>query len=154
MKETAARDLAVAIEPAAPADADAVWLLLQSCELPTEGLMEHWQTALVARQGAAVVGSVALELYGKNALLRSLAVAAGRRGEGLGRRLAQAALELARQRGVVQVYLLTETAAAFFPKLGFETVSRDQVPAAVRTSVEFTGACPESALALCLCLAA
>jgi amino-acid N-acetyltransferase len=152
-EETAATESDITIEPAGAADKAAVWQLLQACELPTEGLAEHWAAALVAWQRSAVVGSAALELYGEYALLRSVAVAAGHRGGGLGVKLAEAALDLARQHGVIEVYLLTETAAEFFPKLGFDAVSRDQVPEAVRASVEFTSACPDTALAMRLRMA-
>ena len=54
----------------------------------------------------------------------SVAVGAARRGQGLGQALATAALDLGRQRGVATVYLLTETAAGFFPKLGFRPITR------------------------------
>ncbi|MGH7319149.1 MAG: GNAT family N-acetyltransferase [Candidatus Rokuibacteriota bacterium] len=48
----------------------------------------------------------AIELYDGAALLRSVAVEAERRGEGLGQNLTRAALELARERGAKTVYLL------------------------------------------------
>jgi amino-acid N-acetyltransferase len=137
----------VVIEAAAD-DIAAVLELLNACGLPSAGLADHQATALVARQGSAVVGCAALELYGQHALLRSVAVADGRRGEGLGRRLVEAALALSRQKGVSQLYLLTETAADFFPRFGFRPIAREQVNPAVRRSVEFTEACPESALAM------
>ena len=91
-----------------------------------------------------------MELYGPAALLRSLAVTATRRGEGLGRRLTLAALALARRQGVDRVYLLTETAEGFFARFGFEPVERAAVDPAVKRSVEFTSACPASAVAMML----
>jgi amino-acid N-acetyltransferase len=87
-------------------------------------------------------------MYDKAALLRSVAVDQARRGQGLGQQLTQAALSLAKQQGVTEVYLLTETAADFFPRFGFRPVSRAQVAPAVQGSVEFTTACPASALAM------
>ena len=83
---------------------------------------QHWSPAT-----ARVVGSAALEFYGKAALLRSVAVVAELRGAGLGHRLTGAALDLARQRGVTAVYLLTETAADFFPRFGFRPTQRAQI---------------------------
>lgn len=124
--------------------------LLARSDLPGDGLAEHAATLLVARDGDRVVGSAALELYGHAALLRSVAVDAERRGTGLGQRLTDAALDLARQRGVRAVYLLTETAAEFFPRFGFRTLARDAVDPAVRESVEFTTLCPASATAMVL----
>jgi amino-acid N-acetyltransferase len=49
---------------------------------------------------------------------------------------------------VVTVYLLTETAGAFFPKLGFRPIARADVAPAVLRSAEFTTACPRSALVM------
>jgi arsenite methyltransferase len=136
------------VEAASAADLGAIHALLASLGLPTEGIDAHVSSALVAREGGAVVGAVALELYDQAALLRSLAVRPDRQGAGLGQRLTEAALALARQRGVRELYLLTETADGFFPRFGFERVERDAVAPAVRGSIEFTSACPESARAM------
>jgi amino-acid N-acetyltransferase len=92
-----------------------------------------------------VVGSAALELHRSGALLRSVVVAADRRGQG---RLAGEALALARERGAERAYLLTETADCFFPRFGFRPIGRAEVPEDVRGSVEFVSACPESARAM------
>lgn len=143
----------IEVERATPADLPAVLALLTASSLPYDGLAEHFDAAVVARAGPAVVGSAALELYGEAALLRSVAVAEGLRGQGLGRRLTAAALELARARGVRRVYLLTTTAEGYFPSFGFAPVSRAEVEPAVQTSVEFTSACPSSAAVLALNLA-
>src|SRR6266498_2663696 len=90
--------------------------------------------ALLERSGARVVGSAALELYGEAALLRSVAVEPALRGQGLGRRLALAALDLAREHGAAEVYLLTETAAEFFSRLGFRPIARAEVAPEVQRS--------------------
>jgi arsenate reductase (thioredoxin) len=118
--------------------------------LPVAGLAEHATDFLVARDGARLVGAAALEVHGRDALLRSVAVDAARRGTGLGRRLTRAALERARQRGVSRVFLLTETAARFFPKFGFTTIERANVPDTIRGTVEFASACPASAQVMVL----
>ena len=140
----------VVISPMGEADLKPVLTLLAKNGLPDAGFADHSATALVAREDRIVVGSVALELHGPAALLRSLAVTATRRGEGLGRRLTLAALALARRQGVDRVYLLTETAEGFFARFGFEPVERAAVDPAVKRSVEFTSACPASAVAMML----
>src|SRR5438309_1003350 len=43
---------------------------------------------------------------------------------------------------------LVETAAAFFPKLGFRPIARSEVVQAVLESPEFTTACPASAVVM------
>ena len=133
------------IEPARRDDLAAVLRLLQDSRLPTDGLAEHLATAFVARDGADIVGSVALEVYPDGALLRSVAVARQRQRLGLGQQLTDAAIALARTLNVPALYLLTTTADRYFPKFGFDRVERDDVPAGVRTSIEFTSACPSSA---------
>ena len=136
------------IAPAAPADLPGILALLDASRLPRAGIEDHVANTIVARQDSGVVGTAALELYGGAALLRSVAVAAPLRGQGLGAALTTAALELARQRGVRSVYLLTETAGQFFPKFGFTAITRAQVEPAVLESPEFTTACPKSAMVM------
>ena len=144
--------MAVVVEAAQPEDLQAMLALVANNGLPQDGLRDHMGTALVARDGQSVVGSAALEVYGTAALLRSVAVDRSRRGNGLGHQLIRAALELARSQGVTEVYLLTERAGDFFPRFGFRTIERSAVAPAVKRSVEFTYACPESALAMVLSL--
>ena len=136
------------ISPATPADLPAIFELLQRSALPRDGLDAHVATTLVARDANGLVGTAALELYGTAALLRSVAVAVERRGRGLGAALTATALDLARRHGVRTVYLLTETAAEFFPKFGFRPIPRPAVDPAVLGSAEFTTACPASALVM------
>jgi len=138
----------VAIAAAAGEDLPVVLDLLGRCNLPQAGLEQHLATTLVAREGVRIVGCAALELYGRAALLRSVAVEPSSRGLGLGAQLTHAALDLARSRGVKALYLLTESASEFFPRFGFRVIPRPEVDPAVQRSVEFSGACPKSALAM------
>lgn len=134
-----------ALEPGEETD---LLSLLERCRLPEAGVRDHLWSALAARKGGRLVGSAVLEIYADGALLRSVAVESDRRGMGLGKRLTEKALELARQRGARRVYLLTETAGEFFSRFGFRVISRAEVPASVRASLEFTAACPQSALVM------
>jgi amino-acid N-acetyltransferase len=136
------------ITPAAPADLPAIVELLAASKLPRASIEDHVASPLVARHDLGLVGTAALELYGSAALLRSVAVATELRGQGLGAALTVAALDLARRRGVRTVYLLTETAGRFFPKFGFTAITRAQVESVVLQSLEFTTACPQSALVM------
>jgi amino-acid N-acetyltransferase len=126
-------------------DTPAVLRLLANSGLPADGFLDHVETAVVARLGARVVACAAIEIYCDGALLRSVAVDATSRGAGIGRHVVDAALDLARERGITAVYLLTTTAEAFFPRFGFRRIERADVPAGVRTSLEFTSACPTTA---------
>jgi amino-acid N-acetyltransferase len=91
------------------------------------------------------VGVIGLELYDDAALLRSVAVDPDRRGSGVGDSLVRMILEHASERRAREVFLLTTTAERYFPRLGFSSVRRDEVPLAVQRSVEFREACPTSA---------
>ena len=134
------------IEACTSTEVPAILRLLSSAGLPAAALGSHSDTALfAAREDGRLVGCAALEIYDGVGLLRSVAVEAEARGTGLGRRLTAAALKLARERGLTAVYLLTETAAAFFSKQGFSEVDRASAPAALSSSEEFAVACPEVA---------
>jgi len=141
------------VRPAKPADRPAVERLLREAGLPLDGVADAFGGYLVAEVSGAVVGAIGLEWHGGYALLRSAVVAAGWRGRGLGVRLTEAALAEARRGGAQAVYLLTTTAVDFFPRFGFAAIDRSHVPAAVQRSVEFQGACPDTAVAMQLDLA-
>jgi L-amino acid N-acyltransferase YncA len=91
-----------------------------------------------------LTGVVGLEIYGKVALLRSLAVVQDCRGNGFGKALVAEAEDYAKWRGVAEVYLLTSTAEGFFERLGYRRASREAAPEAIRRTWEFTDLCPSS----------
>jgi amino-acid N-acetyltransferase len=138
----------VVIENARAADLDGLLRLLAQNQLPLDGVADHLATALVAREHEEIVGSAALEVYPDGALLRSVAVDPSLQGRGLGHDLTDAAIRLARDLRAPAVYLLTTTAEGYFPKFGFERIGRADVPATLQTSVEFTSACPSSAVVM------
>ena len=140
------------IRSAQPTDLPAIQALLTSHHLPLDDLAQHLATAVVAEEDGRLVATAALEVYGSEALLRSVAVAESQRRTGLGGQIVQAILELAQQQGIGEVYLLTETAAAYFPRFGFQPITRAEVAETVQQSAEFTTACPASAQAMQLTL--
>ena len=99
----------------------------------------------VRRDDGTLVAAGGLEIRGEAALLRSCVVAADRRGERLGRTLVEALVLAAAEAGVNELYLLTETAEAFFAALGFRVVDRARVPAAIAGLSQFVSVCPASA---------
>jgi amino-acid N-acetyltransferase len=64
----------------------------------------------------------------------------------------QEVLRQARGDAIAELFLLTTTAAAFFERIGFRAIHREDVPAPVRASVEFQSACPSSATVMRLVL--
>jgi amino-acid N-acetyltransferase len=141
----------ISIERARPADRAAVESLLEANGLPTAGFDLAAATAVVAREQSGsreIVGCAAVEPYGSVGLLRSVCVASDRRSAGLGRRLVAEAEAIATSLGIGQLFLLTDTAGDWFPRLGYERVGKGTAPVPLLASPEFTGACPESALLL------
>ena len=124
----------VELRTASSTELEAVVDLLNRSGLPTAGVADNFSQFLVAEADGRLVGVVGLELYGQSALLRSAAVEEGWRGSGVGRVLVERALDLARDRGIADVYLLTTTAEHYFPKFGFVCVRRDEVAPGVRSS--------------------
>jgi amino-acid N-acetyltransferase len=140
--------MAGTVRSASPADRPSVLSLLAADGLPVMGVSPVLDNFLVVELGGQVVGAVGLELYGPDALLRSAVVSKERRGAGVGGALIRGILARAEARGVRDVYLLTTTAADYFPKFGFHRIERSEVPEAVRQSDEFREACPASAVAM------
>lgn len=136
------------MRPATAADRDAIERLLVESDLTTHALPDWIDRFWVAEQDGRIAGVAGIELYADGCLLRSVAVRPELRGTGLGRALVERALDSARESGARQAYLLTLTAERWFPRLGFREIAREQVPASVRESGEFTEACPASAIVM------
>lgn len=143
----------VAIGKGRLSDLPQVRRLLARANLPVAGLADAFEDLLVARRAGRVVACIGLERRGTSALLRSAAVARTLRGRGLGAALTSRLLRDARKSGLKTIYLLTTTAAGYFERFAFERIGRSRIPAAVRESEEFQGACPDSAVAMRLRLA-
>lgn len=124
---------------------EAAKALLTTAGLPTDDLPEQLEHFLACGNAAEPDGIVGLEIFGEDALLRSLVVAEGMRERGLGKDLVAAAEALATSEGVRRVFLLTDTAAGFFSALGYTSSDRGLAPAPVRASRQFSELCPATA---------
>jgi UDP-N-acetylmuramate: L-alanyl-gamma-D-glutamyl-meso-diaminopimelate ligase len=128
-----------AMRPAQRADMPAVRDLFARIGLPEPARDEQLGSFFVLRNEQGVVGTVALEVLGDDAILRALAVDPEFRGAGYGWMLADMAVNQARWRGVRRIYLLTETASDFFAaKFGFRVVDRSTLSKQVSASETFT----------------
>lgn len=134
------------ISKANDADLPAIQALLTECKLPVDDLHEamlgHF---LVVRRAGKAVACIGMERYGDAALLRSLAVDPGMRGDGLGQQMVAALEAQAQYDGVTALYLLTTSAAQFFERLDYQRIARDDVPAAIQATEQFSRLCPASA---------
>lgn len=121
--------------------------LLEEARLPTADITpEKLQTFYALEQNGQVRGVVGLELYGTEGLLRSLVVSPDGRAQGVGSALVAHAERLAAGRGVTALYLLTDTAEAFFRRRGYEPAARDRAPEAIRRTSEFAALCSSTSV--------
>ena len=132
------------VERAAPADVERVEALLSAASLPLEGARDALALGVVGRDGGSVVAAAAIERFGAAGLLRSVVVDEASRGTGLGHAIVAAAEDLARSLGMGELYLLTETAIDWFPRLGYEVVDRAAAASVVGESIEFTTICRDT----------
>ena len=124
---------------------DAIIVLLQSQNLPSEDLPPTLQDFYVAVEDDQVIGLIGMERYGAFALLRSMVVHPDYRNRHIAEKLVQLLEEKAAASGIQALYLLTETAEPYFNRKGYTKISREEVPAEVRVSSEFSHVCPVSA---------
>ena len=122
--------------------------LLAAAGLPLAGARESFGDFIVADSGGRPVAAAGLERHGDAGLLRSVVVDPAFRGSGLGALLTERVLSRARQQHLKAVYLLTTTAAEFFPRLGFRRIARMDLPSALNESEELRGACPDTAVVM------
>jgi len=91
-------------------------------------------------------GIIGLQRFGTVGLLRSLVVRNTARSHGCGTALVEALEAKARQFGVENLYLLTETAEKFFAYLNYVTIPKDHAPPAIKSTREFDGLCSDDAI--------
>jgi len=136
------------IRKARQSDLPDVEQLLSSSKLPLDGVRDHFADFIVAEDNDEIEGAVGLEKYDSCAQLRSAVVAVDHRGSGIGAQLVAQALERAEEAGVSELYLLTTTAENYFPRFGFTRTTRAAVPEELKSSAEFRGACPDTAVVM------
>ena len=140
---------AAAIRRGRAADLSAVSQFLDAAGLPTADLASaHEFQSWVLEEKGLILGVIGLERFGREALLRSLAVAPEQRKRGLGHELVARLEHEAQGDGIAHLVLLTETAESFFQRLGYAVTDRGHVSEAVKQSAEFRTLCPVSAVCM------
>ena len=122
--------------------------LLQNSALPFEDCNKHINSFAGVYANRLLIAVGGIECLEKSGLLRSLAVRAGYRGQGLAGLIVDYLHRDAIKKRIEALYLLTETAEGFFLKRGYSIISRDQLPAEVMQTKQYQLLCPASALAL------
>jgi len=133
------------LRSAGPIDLSAIATLLAEFGLPTRGVEDSLESFVVFELKGRLIGVGGIEIHGRNALLRSLAVSAEQQHSGVATAICDHLEAQAAQHDLESVYLLTETAEQFFSGRGYEVVARSDAPAAISASEEFSTLCPQSA---------
>ncbi|WP_104655487.1 arsenic resistance N-acetyltransferase ArsN2 [Ralstonia insidiosa] len=136
--------------PARSEDYVAIRALLVGHGLPSEdvGASDVAGRFHLVEQDGQILGCAGLEVYGTDALLRSVAVTPSMRDSGLGRALVGIAERDAAAIGVQRLFLLTTTAADYFSRIGYQPCDRNAAPSLVQASSQFSGLCPASAVCM------
>jgi N-acetylglutamate synthase-like GNAT family acetyltransferase len=120
---------------AQPGDRFELRLFLRTADLTLSGLddpeLPLW---IQVDADGRIEGTAGFELAGREALIRSVAVAPSLRGTGLGRKLAQFALDRAAEAGAERAWLFSRRSGPFWQKLGFEPADRDELARLLATT--------------------
>jgi N-acetylglutamate synthase-like GNAT family acetyltransferase len=137
--------VAAQAQPLKPGDLPRLMELLDDEDLPSGDLSEPDVRLFAFREGDATVGYAGLEVYGTDALLRSVVVDPARRRAGFGQAIVEATLAEARRLGATRVFLLTIFAKGYFERLGFAPIDRALAPEAILATRQAVGLCPSTA---------
>ena len=128
------------------ADAPELMAALEAAQLPTADLSDGGRTFFALDDAGLPVGYGGYELYGEDALLRSVVVLPEQRGKGYGREITDAVLAIAAQAGARRAFLLTTTAEDFFAHEGFALMERRDAPRAILATKQATTICSTATL--------
>jgi len=139
---------ALSIARATQADVASIERLLLFNQLPANDIGRHAGDFVIARAGDRVIGAAGMERYPPYALLRSVVVDARWRRQGIARMLTQEVVHRATESGLARMYLLTETAADCFARMGFVPCPRESFPGELADAPQVAGLCCASAQAM------
>jgi len=127
--------MSVTVRAASVADGQAICELVNTyarrglmLPLSQSAVYQAIRDFVVAEEEGQVLACGALQItWGDLGEIRSLAVADGWQGRGLGRRIVEELLEEARELGLPRVFALTYQ-EAFFQRLGFQPIGKESLP--------------------------
>ena len=121
--------------------------ILQQQNLPTSDIDED-KLLYLLMNGETVIGTAGLEIFDDFALLHSVSVIKNEQVKGYGKVINDEIENYAKESGINCLYLLTTTAKDFFGKQGYCVIKREESPAALQQTAEFTSLCPSSAVVM------
>ena len=99
---------------------------------------------LVALEDSAVIGVIALEVAGLQAIVWPPAVGPSDSGKSVRQSLFQSLLARAQELSLRELYLLAEKDVAFFTGVGFAQISHEAAPAGIRSTRAYRDQCSET----------
>lgn len=136
------------VNKASEEDLGSIARLLKEYDLPTQDIGVSDIEFYILKEGENLVACIGLEIIGETGLLRSLAIEKESAHQGIGTQLVKFILDESSAKQLKSIFLLTETAAPFFTKLGFKTIERNSAPEAMQRSTEFSELCAETAVCM------
>jgi len=127
----------VNIIPATGFDIPFITKLLLNAELPPDDLERWIDNFLLLYVNGNTVGCIGLEIWGKVGLLRSFVISEDYRSKGLGIKLYDRLLALAKAMNLSSILLLAIGASIFLEKNGFKFIDRNEAPESVKNSIQF-----------------
>ncbi len=119
---------------------------LAAAGLPTDDLTEPGRIFRAYETlSGRVVGYAGCEIYGEEALLRSLIVTDEARGRGFGGAILARICRRAFDEGAGRAHVLTMSAGKWFEEKGFSVVERSRAPSAILSTRQARSLCPSSA---------
>ena len=111
--------------------------LLLDADLPPDELERWIDNFILLSVEGKTVGCIGLETWGKVGLLRSFVISEDYRSNGLGIKLYNRLIALAKEKKLSSILLLAKGASIFFEKNGFKIIDRNEAPESVKESIQF-----------------
>lgn len=119
--------------------------LLTKNKLPASDITDIPIDFIIAmNEDKQVVGSIGVERFETEGLLRSFAVDKSYRSQKIGSSLFNRLIDYSLQSGINNLHLLTTTAKNYFAARGFVVLQREEAPASIQATTEFSFLCPYS----------
>lgn len=136
------------INELAPEEFDSVFDILAESKLDYSDLKQPNIRLFRLIENELTIAVGGLEIYGDQALLRSVAVKSELQGKGLGKKIVTKIEDVARQSEIRSLFLLTTTASNFFASIGYQKIDRDDFAEPLKQTAQFAGLCPASAVCM------
>jgi amino-acid N-acetyltransferase len=143
----------VSFRVATAADAERVQALLGAPGVQALGAGPGIAAFVVADSPAGPIATIAMEILGGDALIRSVCVHAEWRAQGVGTALVEHVLTEAAMEAVDSVYVLASSADRFFARFGFVRITWSDMPFTITRALSERGAAVPGATAMQLLLA-